>query len=182
VSAHGRVIDPRIARWTRLIALVGFVGLLVQVAATMLDVLLRWLFNTPIYGLSDISQLVIVFMVAASFPASLAGQHNITIRFLGSALPPRRAAMVEAFGHVVMLGVFVLIAWQLTVFTSELFEQGRTTWMLGLPLGPSWILTTALVWLCVPIQAMVTLHHLRLAFGPGERFAATPDVEAISEL
>lgn len=159
-------------RWTRVIALIGLLGLLAQSIATILDIVLRAVFSMPIHGLSDLYELVIIFMVAASFPASLAGNHQITVRFGGKILPWRGREMLELLGHLLMLAVFVILGWQLVLHTQQLFATGQTTWLLGIPMGPSWAIATAMVVLCTPVQlGVVAIQFLRViaAREPGSR-------------
>ena len=72
------------------VAAVGLLGLLILSLATFADVIMRGVFNSPIYGLSDLIEIVTPPVVASCFPVALAARQNITIRFLGRALPPRK--------------------------------------------------------------------------------------------
>lgn len=173
--------------WTRRIALVGLLGLLAQSIVTVVDILLRAVFATPVHGLSDMYELVVIFMVAAAFPASLAGRHQITIRFLGKAVHWRLREALELFGHALMLFVFLVMGWQLVLYTATLFQTGQTTWLLGIPMGPSWSVATALILLCVPVEAgVVTVQFMRMIArtepGPREPGGIQSDHESLAEL
>ncbi len=89
----------RFDRFTRWVAFLGLVGLLAVALGTMGDVLLRWLFNSPIEGFEEVSELTFAIIVAACFPAGLIQGHNITIRLLGKGLGRRADQWLEAFGH-----------------------------------------------------------------------------------
>lgn len=182
-----RDLEMLSTRWTRVLALVGLLGLLVQSIVTVCDVLLRALFSLPIHGLSDLYELVVIFMVAACFPASLAGRHQITIRFLGKVVPWRVREMLELFGHALMLAVFVAMGWQLVLYTLSLFETGQTTWLLGIPMGPSWAVATVLILLGIPVQAIVVAIQFMRVVAPAEPSPKDPggahsDREAIADL
>lgn len=167
-----RRIEALSNRWARVLALVGLLGLLAQAIVTILDIVLRALFSAPIHGLSDLYELVVIFMVAASFPASLAGKHHITIRFLGKAVSWRGREGLELFGHALTLAVFVVMGWQLVLHTQNMFATGQSTWLLGIPMGPSWAIVTALIVLCTPVQAGVTaIQFMRMvaAREPGDK-------------
>jgi hypothetical protein len=47
-------LEATIAGWSRNVAVLGVLALLVISVATLADVLLRWIANTPIRGLNDI--------------------------------------------------------------------------------------------------------------------------------
>ncbi|MEQ8370026.1 MAG: TRAP transporter small permease [Alphaproteobacteria bacterium] len=160
-------LSESVARATRVIALVGLLGLLVIAGATIIDVLMRWLFNAPLDGLSDIGELVIVLMVAACFPAAIAGRHHITIRFLGKVSGVRGREVLDMFGQLMTLAFFTVTAWQLVDYVVDLMGNGQTTWLIGLPLWPSWTVAALLIVLCVPVQLVIVagqVVRLRLAF------------------
>jgi len=147
-------LESRAVRWTRLVALVGALGLLFQSLATLLDVSLRWGFNAPIKGLNDIVGLAVAIVLAACFPIVVAQRQNITIRFLSHAVGPRIARWLDAAGSLAMLAFVSVIGWQLAVYTGELAVSGRTTWLLRIPVTPYWAVATAVALLCIPVQAI----------------------------
>ena len=101
----------RIARsFGRLAAGIGLVCLLTLSLGILADAFMRSFFNAPIFGLSDLAELVTPVIVAACFPLALLNRQNITIRFLGRALPARPGQMVELFGQTVALIVLAGIA------------------------------------------------------------------------
>ena len=174
-------------RWTRVIALIGLLGLLAQALATILDIALRGLFSTPIHGLSDLYELVVIFMVVASFPASLAGNHHITVRIAGKVLPWRMRELLELLGHSLLLAVFLILGWQLILHTQQMFATGQTTWLLGIPMGPSWAIATLMILLCTPIQAGVVAIQLMRVIAAHEPSSKDPggilsEEEAMAEI
>ena len=79
----------RFARLTDRLALLGFTGLCVAAALTTYEGAARYLGWSRLPGLTDILSLVMAVIIATAFPAGLLSQSNVTIRFLGKALPPR---------------------------------------------------------------------------------------------
>jgi TRAP-type C4-dicarboxylate transport system permease small subunit len=147
-------LESRIIRWTRALAVVGFVALLVVSLTTMLDVLLRWIANAPIKGLHDINGLAIAIVIAACFPLVVAERRNISIGFLGEALGARANRWLEALGSGALLAFVAAIGWQLALYTAGLAEAGRTTWHLRIPVTPYWTVAAGVVLLCIPAQAI----------------------------
>lgn len=143
---------------------IGLICLLTLSLAILADAFLRSAFNKPIFGLSDLSEIVTPVIVASCFPLALYNRQNITIRFLGRALPARPGQMVELFGRVMALLVLIGIAWELGRYTAGIIRYSQYTWLLQLPVWPSWALATAIIAACIPIQAQVvweSLRHLR---------------------
>lgn len=154
----------RILEWAELAAGVGLVGLILLSVAILSDSLMRTLFDSPIYGLSDLAEIVTPPIVASCLPAAIAARRNIAVRFLGGALPPRGGQLVELFGQSAALLVLAGVAWQLGAYTADVIRNGQYTWLLQIPMGPTWLLTEALLIACLPVQALVvaeTWLHLR---------------------
>lgn len=159
-------LEARLARWSRAVALVGVVALLVVAVGTLLDVALRWGLNAPIKGLNDINGLAVPIVIAACFPLVIAMRHNISIRFLGDAVGPAVSRWLDAFGSLVLLAFVALVGWQLALHTAEMARSGRTTWQLLVPVTPWWTIASAVVLLCVPIQAVAAaVDVMRAAAG-----------------
>jgi TRAP-type C4-dicarboxylate transport system permease small subunit len=160
------------ARWSAFCGLVGLVG---YAMITIFDVLMRWLFNSPLDGVADTNRLMVAIIIASFFPMAIAERHNVTIRFLGNALGRRVTAWLELFGALLTTSVFVLLAWQLVKYTIDVFENQETTWLLGWPVGPWWSVVTALMIFCIPVQLVVLLVAVRQAYrggGPADEPAA----------
>ncbi len=143
---------------TRWIAFVGLLCLVALALATIADVMMRWLFNSPIHGVNDLYNLVIAVVVGAFFPITLMQRHHISIRFLGTALRGRANDWLNNFSNVALLVFLALMSWQLIKYVGEVWETGETTWILQWSVAPWWAVATAFVTLCVPIQLIVTLR------------------------
>jgi TRAP-type C4-dicarboxylate transport system permease small subunit len=156
-------LEGWIGRWTRAIAVAGFLGLLAVAALTTLDVLLRWIANAPIKGLNDVNGLVVAIVIASCLPLVIAQRQNISIRFLGDALGAAPSRWLEAVGSAALLVFVTLVGWQLIVYTAGLAESGRTTWHLRIPLTPWWSVATAIVLLCIPAQTVALAADLARA-------------------
>jgi TRAP-type transport system small permease protein len=151
---------------SELTAGLGLVGLLLMGVIIAIDVFMRWIFNAPLYGMSDLVELTTPVIVASCLPAAFAARQNITIRFLGRALGPRTGQSVELFGQVVVIVIVAVIVWQVGKHTAGMIEYDQLTWLLGVPVWPSWVLTTVLLAACLPIQALVvleTIQNLRMS-------------------
>jgi TRAP-type C4-dicarboxylate transport system permease small subunit len=102
-------LERTVTRTTRVIALIGLAGLLALASATVLDVLLRWIFNSPIVGLNDTHSLFTALIIASCFPLCIYRRGNITIRFIGDLFGPRVRNLLDAFGNLVTLILFLLM-------------------------------------------------------------------------
>ncbi|MBW2030104.1 MAG: TRAP transporter small permease [Deltaproteobacteria bacterium] len=148
----------------RVLSLIGLGGLLCLSFATVMDVLLTWLFNDPIVGLRDASSLFVAIVIASALPVCTAERRHITIMFIGALLKERWQARLDVFANLVTLSIFILMTRQLWLYTNELAKQNEVTMVLWWPVSPWWRGVSILVGCCVLIQLIVTLHSIRSAF------------------
>jgi TRAP-type transport system small permease protein len=141
----------------RLCALFGMLALVAFVLMTIADVLMRWLFNSPINGVADTGPLIVAIVAAAFFPLSLAGRHHVSIGFLGSFLGARATAWLDAFASLVTWIFFILLAWQIIRYTVELRQLGQTTWVVQIPIAPWWVVVSVFLVVCVAVQLGVVM-------------------------
>ncbi len=170
MSISTRAASQRLNPWARWIAVVGFLGMLVAAFITVLDVVMRWLFNQPIEGWDDMTQLVYAVAIVAAFPAGLLQGHNITIRFLGAGLGTRPSHWLELFGALLTFAFITGIAWQFVVLVGQSRANNDTTMTAEILTWPWWAVATVIILFCVPIQAVVLHGHFRRAAdggGPG---------------
>lgn len=142
------------------IAIIGLLCLVALAIATVADVLMRWLFNSPIHGVHDLYKLVIAVVVGSFFPLALTERHHIAIRFLGSAVGGRVNHWLNNFANFALLAFLVVMAWQLVIYVFELADTGETTWILQWSVAPWWGVATACVILSIPIQFLVTMTSM----------------------
>ncbi len=156
-------IEKGISILTRAIALIGLALLLLLASATVLDVLLRWLFNSPIVGLVDTHSLFMALILASCFPLCIYKRGNVTIRFIGNIMGSRVKNILDAFGNLVTLTIFALMAWQLWLYTDQLALDGETTWVLNWPVSPWWRVVTILIITCTPVTFVTFIQYVRAA-------------------
>lgn len=152
-----------IRRSSRSVATLGLAALVLLSVVMMADIAGREFFATPISGFSDIADLIVIIAAAACFPASLANNQHVAVRFAGLAHWRVREGL-DLLGHTIMLAVLIVITYQLIGYTADIYTTGQTTWLLYIPVWPVWVLVTAFFILCVPVQLTQVLYYLRRVF------------------
>jgi tripartite ATP-independent transporter DctM subunit len=148
----------------RRMASLGVIIVLLIALGTLLGVLSRWLFNRPITGYDEVVEMGIAAAVAATFPFCAASRGNLAIDILMQQLGPRWTTRCELFGSFALLLFYVLLAWQLGVYASDLGSQGQTTIYLVWPIAP-FIWTVALFLLfATAVQTIVCAVETRNMF------------------
>ncbi|OGA12717.1 MAG: hypothetical protein A3G25_20020 [Betaproteobacteria bacterium RIFCSPLOWO2_12_FULL_63_13] len=165
-----------LARPSTAVALLGAAGVLLVALAVITDVLMRWLFNLPILAVDDLGRYVMAVVVSSFFPAGLARDQFVTIRFLGKGLGVRARLWLDCFGAIATLLAFAIFAWRIFDYAIEVSRSGLATTVLELPQGPWWWLVATLFAVCVPIQVVVVIERLARAIS-----GAPPDAAAGGE-
>src|SRR5690349_11477591 len=110
---------------TRPLAMLGVLGMLLAATATVLDVLLRWLANSGVMALNEITSMAFAIAITACLPAGLAGGVNLKIDVLARWLTGRLGAWLDAIGALVLFIFIALLAQQVLVHTENLAREGR---------------------------------------------------------
>ena len=155
--------DRLLGSKTTSVAFVGAIGIMLVAGAIVLDVLLRWLFNSPILGVDDLSKYILAVVITSFFPVGLAKGHFVTIRFLGKALGLRSTLWFEVLGALGTLAVFAMFGWQLTRFSAEATRTGLATVVLEFPVAPWWWCVTAIIFVCIVVQVVIVIDRLARA-------------------
>jgi len=146
---------------THRIALVGFTGLVLIALLTFYDGAARYLDLPRVSGFSDFGELLFPIIIASCFPTVLIQQKNLTIRVLARVTGDGAARWADLAAAVAVLIFFTLLGLQFMQMTLDFHSAGRTTATIEIPTALFWMIATAILWLCVPIQVLVVLSRLR---------------------
>lgn len=144
------------------LAAAGLCLLLLNSLATVLDLLGRTLFSTPIDRLSDLSELTFILAAACCVPVSTAKRCHITIKPFEDRLSFRAYAIVEGLASLLLLIVWVVLAWQLWLHASQLHAARQTLsqWR-NVEVAPFWYFVAAVL----SFNAFLEVLNLRRLVG-----------------
>lgn len=139
--------DGSLKRWlerlARAVALAGGLLLVGVMGMTVISVLGRYLFNAPVPGDYEITELAIGIAVFAFFPYCHIKNANIVVELFTGRMPPRFKAALDAVHNLIFAIVAGLITWRLFIGGMHKFDDGETTMFLGIPIH--WAYFSALV-------------------------------------
>lgn len=181
-ATAGLSVAQRLDRITQTIAIIAFGGLVLMALLIFYDGSARYLRLPQISGFSDYGEIIYPIIIAACFPAGLLRQNNVTVRFLGKLGGPRFNATLEAFAAIVTLAFFAILSWQLILLTIKYGSGGRTTRTIGLALAPWWWITSAIMLICVPVQAYVAYSWVRAVWSGQEPGLTSLRVDELAEI
>ena len=110
--------------------------LVVMMLLTAADVLLRYVFNQPISGSLELTEYMMLIVVAFGLAHCAAQKGNVRVDVLTSRLPPRAQAVLNSITYLLSLGLFALITWQSISYIGFMFDAGRISASLLIPVFP----------------------------------------------
>jgi len=87
---------------------------------TVSDVTMRFIFNNPITGTTEMAIYIMVCLVAGMALCALRGEH-IVVDLVMNRFPPRIQAIVDSITFFLSLGIMAVITWQ--GFLNSLWEM-----------------------------------------------------------
>ena len=161
-----RNIELKISQWSKVISLVGLMGLLCLSLLTVGAVLLRAVFGISILGIYDVSELIVVVVVASCFPLASIRRGHVAVKVLGTKLGERPTHLFNAFSALISLVFFAFLSRQLWNYVSEIMATGENTWIVHIPFYPWWIVGSILITLCIPLELICFFRSIGAVVNP----------------
>jgi TRAP-type C4-dicarboxylate transport system permease small subunit len=118
--------------------------LFAMMALTVVDVVGRYLFNAPVSGSAEATELMLAIIVFAGLPLAAATHEHIRIDVLEQVLSKRARRAQAVFGFATAAGVTAFVAWRLALRAAELGRLGDLSSHLAFPLGAlAWFMAAA---------------------------------------
>ena len=139
--------------------------LLVLMLVTFVDVVARYLFNFPLRGGFEITELMLLVLIFAGLPLVSHADEHVTMDFIDKMLPPRaHRALVRAV-HALVAATLFFLSWQVWIKATRISGYGDTTDVIKIPVGP-------FVYFMAAMIALTGLVHVYKAFVPGSARAS----------
>ena len=110
--------------------------LLAMTGLTTLDVVGRYLFNSPVTGAFELTELMLAALIFAGLPLATERDEHVDVDLLDSFLPPNVLRANVFFATLVSAGVLAVLGVQLWSRAAQLAAEGTVTNSLALPLAP----------------------------------------------
>jgi TRAP-type C4-dicarboxylate transport system permease small subunit len=143
------------------------VALVVLMMVTVVDVLLRYLFNAPIRGSYDIVECMLLIFVFHGMAAAFFGRRNITIDIIDSFVAARSVTVLIRVADVLSIVVLLLIFWAMINPAMQIYQYGDVKLDSKIPIYWMWI--AAFLGLAGTVLAAVIVLFARPAAPETER-------------
>ena len=148
-------------RWERRVdAVLGVAAsaiLMAMMLLTFVDVVGRYLFNRPVPGGFEVTELGLLVLIFAGLPLVSHADEHVTMDFIDRMLGDRVRAALERAVHVVCAGIFGLGAWLVWLKADRIWEYRDATDVLRIVYGP-------FVYFMAVMIALTAAVHLYRAF------------------
>jgi TRAP-type transport system small permease protein len=127
---------------------------------TFVDVVARYLFNRPIRGGFEITELLLLVLIFAGLPLVSHADEHVTMDFIDRILSPRLKDLWVRGMHAVCAALMFFLTWQAWVKADKIASYADTTDVLRISIGP-------FVYFMAAMIALTALVHVYKVFVPG---------------
>ncbi|WP_417277731.1 TRAP transporter small permease [Celeribacter sp.] len=133
--------------------------ILMMVAVTVVDVVGRYVFDRPLPGAFEMTQILLADLVLTALPLTTLKGAHVEVDLLSQVWSSNTQRLAGRFGGTTMAVVFFILSWTVASHGLGLMEEGARTNDLALPVWP----VAALAALTYLLSGMVALipEHLR---------------------
>jgi len=110
--------------------------LLAMMLLTFVDVVARYLFNFPLRGGFEVTELMLLVLIFAGLPLVSHADEHVTMDFIDRMLPPRALPVLIRAVHALVAAVFFFLTWQVLIKAGRISAYGDTTDVLRILVGP----------------------------------------------
>ena len=122
----------------RVLTGIGAIIVMVMMFLTSLDVVLRYVFKSPLPGAYELQEFLLVGVVFLGLAYIQALKGHLNVDLLTSRLSPRMQIFFGIIGYVICLIIFSLITWQSGLRAWKAFDIGQIReGLVGYPLWPA---------------------------------------------
>jgi TRAP-type C4-dicarboxylate transport system permease small subunit len=140
-----------------LLGVIAGVLLFCMMTLTFIDVILRYLFNAPLKGSFEITELMLVGLIFAALPLVSRREEHVVMDFLDRYIPLGIYRALRALEHVLSAAVMTGLGCLMWSKASTLAAYGDTTAILRIGLAPYVYAIAVLIFI-------TALIHLALMF------------------
>jgi TRAP-type transport system small permease protein len=140
LTGSRRIVDTlanRLGMWPRWLAGAAVVFLMFM---TSLDVIMRYFFHRPMFGVYELTEYFMVIMVFFSITYAAVQKSHVEIEMVTDLMPKKAQAILAIITNILGLILWVLICWQNIDNAFYLMRAGQMSVALGIPAWPFYIL------------------------------------------
>ena len=110
--------------------------LFAMMCLTFVDVVARYLFNFPLRGGFEVTELLLLVLIFAGLPLVSHANEHVTMDFVDRVLSARGQEIVQRAVHLVCAALMLFVAWQVWLKADRIWSYRDATDVLRIVYGP----------------------------------------------
>jgi len=132
-------------------------------ALTTADVIGRYLFNSPLRGAFEVTELLLLTLIFAGLPLASRADEHVALDFIDMVLTPGGRLFVRRLVDLIC-GLLILgLAWRVWIKAGKIAGYGDTTEVLRLPVAPF------VYFMAIMVAVTGIVHLVKVIFPPPTR-------------
>jgi TRAP-type C4-dicarboxylate transport system permease small subunit len=131
--------------------------LFAMMALTFVDVVARYVFNRPLRGAFEVTELLLLVLIFAGLPLVSHADEHVTMDFIDRWLGPRGRRALSRTINVIVAALMFFMAWQVWIKAGRIAGYGDATDVLRILYGP-------FVYFMAAMVGLTGLIHVYKAF------------------
>jgi len=136
-----------------------------MVIVTVVDVTLRYVFNSPIFGAEDFSSLSLSIVVSAAIAYSGRTGGQVSVELFVNLMGPRITVWTDFIVRIFTIAMLAIMVWRLIVSGIDASKYGEASFALLIPFEPFFYILAASMFLYALVLAAEVVVHYK-ADGP----------------
>lgn len=129
-------VSKKIKNLSTLLGYLGAIALFIMMMLTTVDVIGRYLFNTPITGAFEVTEFLVLILIFSFLCNAQSHKDHVSVDLLFQRFPKKIRHITNIFNHIACLGLTILIVWMSFMKALELKEFGEASPNLVIPTYP----------------------------------------------
>ncbi|MBE3639933.1 TRAP transporter small permease [Mangrovicoccus sp. HB182678] len=110
--------------------------LMAMMALTVCDVIGRYLFNSPVAGAAELTEILLAAVIFLGLGAVSLEEAHVTVDLATDRMPAAVQPLRQALTGLAAGAVLAVVAWRIWIYAAQIGGYGGSTSTLGLPLAP----------------------------------------------
>ena len=133
--------------------------LFTMMALTFVDVVARYVFNRPLRGAFEVTELLLLVLIFAGLPLVSHADEHVTMDFIDRWLRPAARRLLARIIDLVVAALMFFMAWQVWIKAGRISSYGDSTDVLRIVYGPFVYFMAAMIALAGFIHLYRTLER-----------------------
>lgn len=131
-------VDNFIGRWlhflSRMAAILGGFVMSGLVVMTVVSVIGRWLFSSPIYGDFELVEMGTAISVFLFLPYCHMNRGNVIVDLFLAWAPRGLQSFFDVLGSIALAAIAGMLTWRMVLGGFDMVEYNETTYILAMPI------------------------------------------------